>query len=232
MNTSVKKMVAMPAELESDSRVDDNILINEPELTNISNKKSDAMPKRRENFNAKFIKVMKILLKLAKINGYDIIGQIRNKKGEFINGSDLISLILNAMSHGKLLLGESEFILLLKEANVEPELIVNENVRAKLMNVHTKIIPEDNNLNNSKTESQLPTTIDENRKIIKRKRMRDKSDLKSESAEEPPSKKRRWETIDSNEDEDDNDIESYEDDKELESYDDITQPKWEYNPHN
>ena len=231
MNTSVKKMVAMPAELESDSRVDDNILINEPELTNISNKKSDAMPKRRENFNAKFIKVMKILLKLAKINGYDIIGQIRNKKGEFINGSDLISLILNAMSHGKLLLGESEFILLLKEANVEPELIVNENVRAKLMNIHTKIIPEDNNLNNSKTESQLPS-IYENRKIIKRKRMRDKSDLKSESAEEPPSKKRRWETIDSNEDEDDNDRESYEDDKELESYDDITQPKWEYNPHN
>lgn len=219
MNTSVKKMVAMPAELESDSRIDDNILINEPELTNISNKKSDAMPKRRENFNTKFIKVMKILLKLAKINGYDIIGQIRNKKGEFINGSDLISLILNAMSHGKLLLGESEFIQLLKEANVEPELIVNENVRAKLMNIHTNIIPEDNSLI-SKTQSQLPS-IYENRKIIKRKRMRNKSELEESESEESPSKKRRWETVDSNED-----------DNNVESYDDISQPKWEYNPHN
>jgi hypothetical protein len=220
MDTSVKKMVAMPAELENHSRIDENIFSNEPEVSNISNRKLESMPKRRENFNTKFIKVMKILLKLAKINGYDFIGQIRNRRGEFINGSDLISLILNAMSHGKLLLGESEFIHLLNEAKVEPELIINENVRAKLINIYSNIEPEVKNTI-SKTESQVPT-LNENRRIIKRKRMRDKSELKPET-EVSPAKKRKWETLDNNEDDDD-DLESYNND--------ITQPEWEYNPHN
>ena len=85
---------------------------------------------------------MKILLKLAKINGYDLVGRVRNKNGSFINDSDLLDLINDAMSHGKLLLGQSEFINLLYEANVEPDLIINENIKAKcqLINIGLHIV--------------------------------------------------------------------------------------------
>lgn len=76
---------------------------------------------------------IRILLKLAKIEGYDENGRIRNKSGEFIDGSSLLHLIINAMSVGHVLVGESEFIDLMKEAKITPDEIPNNNVKAKLL---------------------------------------------------------------------------------------------------
>ncbi|RWS27454.1 hypothetical protein B4U80_07983 [Leptotrombidium deliense] len=78
------------------------------------------------------IKQLKIILKLAKINGYDENGRIRNKHGMFIENSSLIQLLSHAMAVGRVLLAEKEFIELLNEANIDSDLIVNDNVRAKL----------------------------------------------------------------------------------------------------
>jgi hypothetical protein len=143
----IHKMVAMPAEEEnnlenivSEKNVDETnnggISFSESNENLISSVSKVKSQRKRETFNDKFTKIMKIILKLAKIDGYDVLGRVRNKKGEFIDSS-IISLMNNAMTHGKLLLGQNEFISLLKEANVEPDLIYNENVRAKLINIQT-----------------------------------------------------------------------------------------------
>gem|GEM_PF-4301381 len=164
--------------------------------------------RKKENFNDKFTKIMKIILKLAKINGYDVLGRVRNKKGEYIDSS-IISLINNAMTHGKLLLGQNEFISLLKEANVEPDLIYNENVRAKLINIQTNNISD---YTNSDLSSSPIKKIDDfkintanKRRIVKRKRMRNDEDLENLIEDEiQPSKKRKiqWETLKSSNDDD------------------------------
>jgi hypothetical protein len=164
--------------------------------------------RKRENINDKFKKIMKIILKLAKINGYDVLGRVRNNKGEFIDSS-IISLINNAMTHGKLLLGQNEFISLLKEANVEPDLIYNENVRAKLINIHTNQTLDYTNTDLSSSQIKKIDTFKINTanksRILKRKRMRNDEDLENLIEDEiQPSKKRKiqWETLNSSNDDD------------------------------
>ncbi|RWR99124.1 hypothetical protein B4U79_14112, partial [Dinothrombium tinctorium] len=66
---------------------------------------------------------------LAKINAYDNEGRIRDSKGEFISNSSLIQLLSHAMTASRILLAEKEFIDLLYEADVDPDLIINDNVK-------------------------------------------------------------------------------------------------------
>jgi hypothetical protein len=233
----VHKMVAMPAEAEnnlenivSEENIDESN--NEAISFSESNENFDSgvskvkSQRKRENFNDKFKKIMKIILKLAKINGYDVLGRVRNKKGEFVDSS-IISLINNAMTHGKLLLGQNEFISLLKEANVEPDLIYNENVRAKLINIQTN---QTSDYTNSDLSSSPIKKIDNFKintanksRILKRKRMRNDEDLENLIEDEiQPSKKRKiqWETLNSSNDDD------------LINQSRITaNNKWEINPH-
>jgi hypothetical protein len=187
---------------------------------------------------------MKILLKLAKIDGYDIIGRIRNKNGDFLKGSDLITLINHSMTNGKLLLGESEFIRLLHEAKVEPELIINENVKVKLLNIYNKkayTIDEDvsANVTKSQTQSESQNNDDDHdgqvanqRKILKRKRMRSNYDKKldDEIQEKTPVKKRKmWETIESDVNKDES-LVGRDDDDDDDDDDDLP-VNWEPDPH-
>jgi hypothetical protein len=78
--------------------------------------------------------LLPIMSRLASINGYDDEGRIKDGNGDFMNKTDIAVLLLNAMSPGKIIIGEQEFITLLKTANVNPDLILNENVRSKLLN--------------------------------------------------------------------------------------------------
>ena len=134
MNSDISKMVAIPADMETSIG---NNLTEESEILNNSIVKKTRTQRRGFANTLEKIRIMKILLKLAKINGYDLVGRVRNKNGSFINDSDLLDLINDAMSHGKLLIGQSEFINLLYEANVEPDLIINENIKAKLLNLYS-----------------------------------------------------------------------------------------------
>jgi hypothetical protein len=242
---SVKKMVAMPAELEnvnSDTATvnEMNVLENNPPISEdytVLNNKNEKRPRRIiVSQTNKIINIMKILLKLAKIDGYDIIGRIRNKNGEFLKDSDLITLINHSMTNGKLLLGESEFIRLLHEAKVEPELILNENVKVKLLNIYNNkdnTINEDDSTNVTKSQTQSKNQnnksdqIVNERKILKRKRMRntDEKATDEEVQERSPVKKRKvWETIESDNNEDESLIERDE-------VDDDLPVNWETEPH-
>jgi hypothetical protein len=87
----------------------------------------------------KLAKILKIVLGLAQVNGYDVIGRIKTKNGDFLDKSNVIDLIIHSMSYGKELIGETEFINLLFEANISPTLIVNENIKKKLANVYQQI---------------------------------------------------------------------------------------------
>jgi len=174
---SVKKMVAMPAELENIESntvtVNENVLENNTPISEnnaIPRTKNEKRPKRIISQTNKIINIMKILLKLAKIDGYDIIGRIRNNNGDFVKDSDLITLINHSMTNGRLLLGESEFIRLLHEAKVEPELIINENVKVKLLNLYNgkaNIVDEDDSTNKV-TKSKIHSAKNQNRCIRKK----------------------------------------------------------------
>jgi hypothetical protein len=84
----------------------------------------------------KFTKQLKIVLKVAKIDGYDGDFRIKDENGHFIYNSNIISLLNDATSISKVLIGYDSFISLLHKANVEPDLIVNENVKARLLQLY------------------------------------------------------------------------------------------------
>ncbi|RWS26471.1 hypothetical protein B4U80_02435 [Leptotrombidium deliense] len=115
------------------------------------------------------LKQLKIILKLAKINAYDENGRIRDKSGTFIENIS------------RVLLAEKEFIDLLNEANIDPELIINDNVRK-----------------NSSIKPIITETIEPSRsETIKRKRddLDDEYDgpPELERFDEPPPKRTREE---------------------------------------
>lgn len=240
MSSDLGKMIALPANMEENQG---NFIQTENSEMNLNNSSENKLKTRTRNRRdspiEKLNNIMKILLKLAKINAYDITGRVRDKNGVFLNDSDLISLINHAMTHGKLLLGQSEFIRLLHEANVEPNLIINENIRAKLLNIYSgNPDPDDDDYRyrkpskpkSSKTEADANKKRD--RKSLKRKRSQSVEkfedpvikNITEEVEEEEPRKKRRiWETLDENTNEDmpleENQSES-------------TINEWESNPHN
>lgn len=88
-------------------------------------------------------RLFKIALKLALINGYDPDFKLIDINGNLVANSDIELLINHSLSHGKLLIGELEFIQLLHKANIGPELIINENIKEKLrtLNLQQNIKP-------------------------------------------------------------------------------------------
>jgi hypothetical protein len=84
----------------------------------------------------KYVNQIKIILKLAKIDGYDNNLRIKNENGNFIENSNIINLLQNATIAAKVLIGQDAFINLLFNAGVEPDLIVNENVKSKLIRLY------------------------------------------------------------------------------------------------
>src|SRR5882672_1023893 len=144
-----RKMVAMPYEQQqrnqsgannshephSPHMLGDN---NPPHPTKPSNQPHGSHGNRgnRSNPFEKLIKQLKIILKLARIDAYNLDGQIKGADGQYMSRSDIIHLLQHSMTPGKLLIGEDEFVDLLHKANVEIDLIVNENVRSRLRQLY------------------------------------------------------------------------------------------------
>ena len=78
-------------------------------------------------------KLLSVVLKIASCDGYDETGRIRGPHGEVIESSDIISLLLHALSPGRTIHGLEAFVDLLARARVNPDDIINANVRALLM---------------------------------------------------------------------------------------------------
>ena len=81
----------------------------------------------------KIHRFIKVILKLARTTGYDENLRIKLKNGDYLEKSNIVDLLTNSMSMGKVLHGEKEFIELLASSDVDPDLIINDNVRLKLI---------------------------------------------------------------------------------------------------
>lgn len=93
------------------------------------------------NTTEKLLRIIKIVLKLASVDGYDSEGRVKHD-GNAVAGSSIVVLLNHAMSFGHALIGEEAFIRKLKEANIDPDLIVNQNVKNKLLNPSETRIPQ------------------------------------------------------------------------------------------
>ena len=121
-----RKMVLVPADSSDMGHEEED----EQAETSIKNPE----PKQKRDRTAeKIIRLLKVILKLAQIDGYDSLGRIRGQDGSFVSNSNIIHLLMHAMRTGRVLVGEAEFVKLLIEARVEPELLVNDNLKAKLV---------------------------------------------------------------------------------------------------
>jgi len=84
----------------------------------------------------KITKQLKIILKIAKVDGYDLDLRIKDEAGRPVYNSNIISLLNDATSMSKVLVGYDAFVQLLYKANVDPEWITNENVKTRLMRLY------------------------------------------------------------------------------------------------
>lgn len=99
----------------------------------------------------KIHRFIKIILKIAKTVGYDEDSRIKLKNGEYLKNSNIVDLLTHAMSAGKVLHGENEFIELLADSDVDPSLILNENVKAKLIRLKNSKRTDKNNKNSDES---------------------------------------------------------------------------------
>lgn len=74
-----------------------------------------------------------IILKLGRIKGYDEGRRILGSDGSYVPGSDISMLLNEVMSPNRVLKGMDEFIKLLAKAKIDHDLILNDNIKAKLV---------------------------------------------------------------------------------------------------
>jgi hypothetical protein len=143
----------------------------------------------------KLTRQIKIILKLAKIGAYDTDLRIRGEGDEFINNSNIINLLADATATSKVLIGYNEFIKLLYEANVEPELIINENVKYQLIRMYKEYPRRRVRQLYTRTAPAQLRKDNEREPIIRTNIKRARSpDIDEEGQEtlEPPQKKLNW----------------------------------------
>ena len=127
--------------------------------------------KRIERDGEKIIRLIKIALKIAKINSYDDELRIIGHNGEYVEGSNLADLLKYVLTSQKIIIGENEFIKILHDANVDPQWITNENVRARLIglknsNIKRKRHPTPPPLAPSQISSQTERIVKEPRRTF------------------------------------------------------------------
>ena len=113
--------------------------------------------KRIERDIDKIQKLILIVLKIARHNGYDENFNLLDENGKVIDKSDLVSLLNHSLTHQKLFIGGERFIQLLHEAKVDPNRIINDNMRSKLLSITERPI----------TSHQSRTTVSPERPRIR-----------------------------------------------------------------
>lgn len=123
--------------------------------------------RNRKSPHERLEKAIRIVLNIANVNGYDKEFRIKTVDGAVVQGSDLVLLLNHSLSYGRLLKGESEFIDLLHKASVDPELITNDNVKAKLVALYDRKVRYVNTA--TKPKPRITETFPERRPTLKRK---------------------------------------------------------------
>jgi hypothetical protein len=158
---SAKKIVLIPASRHSNYQIGGG----EPANSAFNTLISTVEPKKdkiKSKIYDKVHKLLKIIMKLARHVGYDDDLKIKLKNGKYLEKSNIVDLLTHAMSMGKVLYGESEFIDLLHSAGVNPDLIINENVKNKLISKYNRReITEDK-------EEPMDVSVDRKKTALKR----------------------------------------------------------------
>jgi hypothetical protein len=145
----IRKLVLVPA----DSMRHQKGYGEPPEDSGLANDEQASAPsgndkthkKRIERDIDKIRKLILIILKLAKHNSYNENFEIYNKNGSVIRDTDIVSLLNNALTFQRNLIGLDRFVEILHEANVDPNWIVNDNIKAKLLALNNKYSFRKNN---------------------------------------------------------------------------------------
>jgi hypothetical protein len=143
----------------------------------------------------RFKNQVKILLKLGKLDPIDNYLRIKNENGVFIENSNIINLLHNATQDAKELVGQEAFIKLLYQAGVEPELILNQDIKSKLFKLYVQ--SKDTQTDNT-TEPQIFTQTSPEQSMIvdpvvkSNKRQREVEEDDDEESDEPAKKKLNW----------------------------------------
>ena len=128
---SAKKVTLVPPE-QTGGAAEDEVIDSGSYSGEVS--KNEKYDKIKYKIYDKIHRFIKVILKLAKSNSYDEESlRIKTKNGTYLEKSNIVDLLTHSMSIGKVLHGEDEFIALLAENNVDPDLILNENVKSKLL---------------------------------------------------------------------------------------------------
>ena len=177
---------------------------NNESLGSITQEVEPKFDKIKSKIYDKIHRFIKIILKLAKNVGYDSEFRIKLNTGKYLERSNVVDLLTHAMSMGKVLYGENEFIELLAKSDVEPDLIINENVKAKLKEYLNKNSRIRNSNGNEEPIKEQMEVIETN---IKRKRDDIDDDFRGDDSVvyNKPSKKRKFSEEDINDSDIDND---------------------------
>ena len=116
---------------EEDSKMQSGGAINSSEKSEGINQELPRNSIRAHALN-RLRKLLTIVLKLAKVQGYNDNYQIKGQDGNYIERTDLQSLLNWAVSQDKVMVGLNEFVDLLKKAGVTPEDVLNENLKVRL----------------------------------------------------------------------------------------------------
>lgn len=105
-------------------------------------------PNRRRHRGSRQRRMLQIVLRLALTNAYDDSGRFQTESGDHL---DIVPLILHALSPGRSVRGIDSFVDLLLRAGVDPDMIINPDVRTRLMQRL-----EDEEGSNSRSANQAP----------------------------------------------------------------------------
>ena len=86
----------------------------------------------------KLMRAIKIILKLARVDAYDLNGQVKDARGNVIEKSDVGRLTMQALNPGRLSIGEDQFIVMLHKAGIYPEELVNDHYKNKLNELYAR----------------------------------------------------------------------------------------------
>jgi len=106
-----------------------------------NNSKTEPKQKAKRSTNGLLRHLLQIAIKLAKIDAFEIDGRIRSIEGKLLDGTNVIDLLDHVSSPRKALHGLDEFIKLLFKAGVEPDMILNRDVKIELMKLYQTSTP-------------------------------------------------------------------------------------------
>jgi hypothetical protein len=212
---SAKRVVLVPNEgqkIQKGGAINDDFNFETNSQQNVGEIVSEIVPKKdriKIKIYDKIHRFIKIIIKLARYSGYDEELRIRLKNGKYLDKSNIVDLLTHAMSAGKLLYGENEFIELLHNCGVDPELIINDNVKSKLLQFSRKSKPinEPMDINIINENLRKRKSDDHNDENQNKKRKRDDiedSDGDKRETDETQEKITREETRDIEDDDIDN----------------------------